>query len=99
VRKLASKVLAVCLMACSATSAFAQPLPNTTTMSCASARRLVYARGAIVLATGPTTYDRYIAGDGYCTSDEYPSPAFVASADSRECFIGYTCESRPRIDR
>ena len=63
-------------------------------MSCAAAKNLVSTRGAIVLATGPAIYDRYVADNGYCQRDEDTNPAFVASADTRQCFIGYYCYQR-----
>ena len=91
----ASKGLAVCLALSAASPCFAQARPNTATMSCRAAAGLVASHGAIVLSTGPTTYDRYVVGDGYCNRDEVTKPAFVPSADNPECFIGYYCISKP----
>jgi hypothetical protein len=87
----AFKGFAASLVLCAASPRFAQGRPDTTTMSCKAAAALVTARGAIVLSTGPTTYDRYVRDGGFCTADEFAKPAFVASADNRQCFIGYYC--------
>ena len=64
---------------------------NTTQMGCAAARQLVTRQGAIVLRTSATTYNRYVATRAYCTVTEITDPAFVPTADARDCFVGYTC--------
>jgi hypothetical protein len=64
---------------------------TTARMGCTAARDLVTRQGAIVLRTSPTTYDRYVATRAYCMSTEVTEPAFVPSADARDCFVGYTC--------
>ena len=74
--------------------ALAQSRPLTLRMSCNGARQLVAARGAIVLNTGPTTYDRYVAGNGQCALGEVIDPAWVPTADNPQCPIGYRCVSR-----
>ncbi len=81
-----------CLSALSFDAASAQGRPDTTHMSCAQARGLVVARGAIVLGTGPNLYDRYVDHRGFCTPTEETKPAFVRSGDAPQCFIGYRCE-------
>jgi hypothetical protein len=83
------------LVWCANQPAFAQGRPDTTRMQCRAAAALVSARGAIVLSTGPNTYDRYVRGDGFCLPDEVTRPAFVPAADNPQCFIGYYCLSRP----
>jgi hypothetical protein len=64
-------------------------------MSCASARSLVSTRGAVVLGSGPDIYDRYVATQGFCQRDEMTKPGWVATSDTRQCFVGYVCA---RID-
>ena len=64
---------------------------NTTRMGCAAARDLVTRQGAIVLRTGATTYDRYVATRAYCMVTEITETAFVPTADARNCLIGYKC--------
>jgi hypothetical protein len=73
-------------------AAQAQGRPDSLRMSCASARGLVSSRGAAVVGTGRNIYDRYVASQGFCQRDEIAKPAWVATGDTRQCFIGYTCE-------
>ena len=77
-----------------ATTAVAQPRPLTTNMTCAAASALVSARGAVVLGTGPHTYDRYVAHPGFCDRGQGYDPAFERTADSAQCFVGYRCRGR-----
>jgi hypothetical protein len=103
VRFAASFVTALALNASVADTAAAQSRPDTTRMSCAAARALVTARGAIVLGTGsslydrnaPPLYDRFVVSLAYCSSTQVLEPAFVPATDNRQCFIGYTCRRRP----
>ena len=64
---------------------------NTTRMSCVAAAQLVTRQGAIVLRTSATTYNRFVVSRAYCMRTEITEPAFVATADNRQCFVGYTC--------
>ena len=68
--------------------------PSTTAMSCNQARALVSARGAIVLATGARTYDRFVSNAGLCSLGEIAEPAFEPSAENPQCFVGYRCVYR-----
>jgi hypothetical protein len=79
--------------------ALAQSHPLTLQMSCHGARELVGAQGAIVLNTGPTTYDRYVAAGSQCVLGEVTEPAWVPTADTPQCPIGYRCVIRPRPSR
>ena len=74
--------------------AFAQSRPLTTRMSCAQAKGLVASQGAVVLNTGPLTYDRYVGSSSACALGEVMEPAWVPTADSAQCPIGYRCASR-----
>ena len=65
--------------------------PNTTAMTCSQAVNLVNSHGAIVLSTGRFTYDRYVAGYGFCSSGQYLKRAYVPTLDTRRCRIGYIC--------
>ena len=88
----AIKGLAACLALCAASPCcFAQGRPDTMKMSCAAAKNLVTRQHAIVLGTGPTIYDRYVASDAFCQADEVGRAAFVRSADNPQCFIGFYC--------
>jgi hypothetical protein len=77
-----------------ATAAVAQPRPSTLGMSCSQARALVASQGAVVLGTGPNTYDRYVAHAGFCPRDQLPEPAFERTADNPQCYVGGRCVSR-----
>jgi hypothetical protein len=69
----------------------AQSRPDTTRMNCAAARALVTKQGGIVLGTGPSLFDRYVSSRAHCLSGQMTEPAFVPTADDRQCFLGYTC--------
>ena len=70
--------------------------PDVRTMSCAQASAIVRQSGAVVLTTGRYTYDRYVAGQRYCERPFVIRRAWVATGDTRQCNIGYTCEQRIR---
>lgn len=86
------RVAATLLFTVLATSAFARP--DTRAMDCRDAQLLVQRSGALVLTTGPMTYDRYVASDRFCDSSaRYIHPAWVTTRDDNRCLIGYTCQS------
>ncbi len=93
----AMKTLSLILIAMAglATEAIAQPRPSSLAMSCGQARSLVANRGAIVLGTGRYTYDRYVSSQVFCLRDEYVRPAWVPTADTPQCPVGYTCVDDP----
>jgi hypothetical protein len=78
-----------------ATGALAQPRPSSLAMSCGQARSLVAYRGAVVLGTGRYTYDRYVNSQGFCLRSQYTRAAWVPTADTLQCFVGYTCVDDP----
>jgi hypothetical protein len=82
-----------------ASGAFAQSHPLTLRMSCPQARDLVAVQGAVVLNTGPTTYDRYVSSSNACILGERVEPAWVPTGDTPQCFIGYRCVTRPTSSR
>jgi hypothetical protein len=59
--------------------------------SCSELKNVVQTYGAVVLYTGPYTYDRYVSHGGYCEWGEQPSAAWVPSRDNDSCWVGYTC--------
>jgi hypothetical protein len=84
--------LAATLVAADAgTRASAQSRPSTLAMSCAQTARLVGSRGAIVMNTGPNTYDRYVSNRNFCEINEVLEPIWAPTADNPQCFIGYRC--------
>ena len=76
------------------TGVSSQTRPLTSSMACAQAAGHVASQGAIVLSTGPYTYDRYVSGPSFCTYGEFPDPAWVPTADNPQCFVGYQCRGR-----
>ena len=83
-----------------ATGVAAQSRPSTLNMSCAQARGLVAAHGGIVLGTSAYTYDRFVVHRGFCLITETTKPEWVPTADTPQCFIGYSCkEAQPLLDR
>lgn len=73
--------------------AMAQSGPTTLSMTCAHARGIVTSQGAVVLHTGPTTYDRYVRDSSFCALQETGRPAWVRTADVALCPIGQVCRS------
>lgn len=79
--------------------ALAQRQPYTPSMACADVIALVNKVGAIVLYTGPNTYDRYVRDRSFCGSfAEQVKPEWVLSRDKRQCFPLYVCFFPSRDD-
>lgn len=58
--------------------------PDTRLMTCAQVRSLIAQHGAIVLATGPTTFDRYVsAGGARCKVGQVAQRVSVPSRDGK----------------
>ncbi len=87
--------LAAALQAALVASAAAQGHPATARMTCAEAAGLVAAAGAAVLATGPRTYERFVAHAGICLLGEIAVPAWVPTRDTPQCPVGAVCRDRP----
>lgn len=77
-----------------ATGALAQGRPATPAMSCAAAGALVARAGAIVLTTGPISYDRIVRDGGFCALPETTEPAYETTLDNPQCFVGYRCKDK-----
>jgi hypothetical protein len=87
-------VAAILVIASTSADAWAQSRPLTTRMSCAQAQGLVASQRSVVLSTGPFTYDRYVGSYGSCAGGETLDPAWVPTADTPQCPIGYRCITR-----
>ncbi len=74
-----------------ASAALAQSGPSTQAMTCGQAQSLVASRGAVVLHTGPTTYDRFVAGRGACMGNDTNEPVWVPTRDNPQCAL-FVCE-------
>jgi hypothetical protein len=89
------KVLSIAvIVSVMAEHAAAEARPDTNRLTCAAAQALVQKHGAIVLGTGPALFDRYVSSAAPCTSGDVTEPAFVPTADNRQCWVGYTCRQR-----
>jgi hypothetical protein len=86
--------VSVLVLVSTCADAWAQSRPLTLRMSCAQAQGLVASQKAIVLSTGPFTYDRYVGSYGYCAPGETLDPAWVPTADTAQCPVGYRCITR-----
>lgn len=81
-----------------ASGAQAQGRPSTLAMSCAQAQGLVAQSGAVVLTTGPYTFDRFVRNRSFCTPDENLEPTWAPTRDVAQCLVGYRCErTRDRV--
>ena len=78
-------------LALAATGAVAQPRPSTQAMTCGQTQALVASRGAVVLNTSPTTYDRFVASRAFCQFNETIQPIWAPTRDTPQCPIGYRC--------
>ena len=61
---------------------------------CAAVAAAVTSRGAVVLDTGPGTFERVVRDAGLCALEETTRPAFEPTADDPRCFVGYRCVDR-----
>lgn len=73
----------------------AQRRPDARVLSCDQARSLVRQNGAVVMTTGRYTYDRYVADDRFCHFGEITEPAWIGTADTPSCRVGYRCINDP----
>lgn len=79
------------------TANVAEARPSTLTMSCHQAQRMVASRGAVVMTTGPHTYDRFVANPGFCEVAEWAHSATARTKDRQDCPMGYICNTAPPL--
>jgi hypothetical protein len=79
------------------TATAASARQSTLGMSCRQAQNLLARSGAVVLSTGPHTYDRFVRSPGYCEVAQWADSATAPTRDSRACPLGYTCSNNPPI--
>jgi hypothetical protein len=91
-------VLLAALLALVVTSADAQTRPSTQNLTCGQAAGLVASRGAIVMNTGRTTYDRFVASRRFCLYGELLEPVWAPTRDVAQCFVGYRCNQNADDD-
>jgi hypothetical protein len=93
-----AKMVSSILVATLAASSLAEARPSTTTMSCGQAAATVAKAGAIVLTTGPNTYERFVASNAQCLPGEITEAAQAPTTDSPSCTVGYVCKQREQYE-
>lgn len=68
--------------------------PDTRAMTCEQARAFVRSKGAVVMTTGPHTYDRIVSSAGFCDSDEETWVKVAPTRDDPNCRVGSYCRTR-----
>lgn len=79
------------MLVAGAVSAAAQSRLDTRKMVCQQAINTVINRGAVVMTTGPGTYERIVADERFCLMGESAERAFAQTRDTPRCFVGYYC--------
>ncbi len=82
---------ALSLIVLGTSGASSQNRPDVRQMTCGVAQDIVRKSGAIVLTTGPHTFDRYVVHRGYCSPGEMTVAAFEQTVNGSACFIGSRC--------
>ena len=77
-----------------ASTASAQTQLDARSVPCAHLAATVRNRGAVVISSGPYTYDRYVTGGQFCVRPEIAVPAWISTVDAGQCFVGYVCRDR-----
>lgn len=96
-RMLHRPAMTVALLAALASPAAAQGRPDARAMSCGEVRAMIWAQGAVVLTTGPHTYDRYVAGTRFCALPEVALPQTIRTRDGERCVV-LACRADPFED-
>ncbi|TPM38100.1 hypothetical protein [Mesorhizobium sp. B2-3-4] len=79
-----------------ATTGLAAARPDSRSMSCAEIQSMIQSRRAVVLTTGPNTYDRYVRQFGNeCDWPDIPMSAYIPSRDG-DCPV-HRCQD-PGLD-
>lgn len=74
-----------------AATGLANARPDTRKTSCGELQQMIQSRHAVVLTTGPNTYDRYVRQFGNeCDWPQVPMSAYVQTRDGR-CPL-YRCD-------
>ncbi len=68
--------------------------PDTRAYTCDQGRSLIAQSGAIVMTTGPNTFDRIVHNRGFCTHGQDTVSEIVPASDDPRCRIGYTCRDK-----
>ncbi len=64
---------------------------SSRSMSCAATNAFVQTKGAVILYTDRTEFDRYVRSALFCYPEQVTEDAFVPTNNNPACHIGYTC--------
>ena len=87
------RAIVTVLVVLAATPALARP--DARAMTCAGLNALIAREGAVVVTTGPHTYQRFVASWGFCDPWEMLQPVYQVTADNRRCVVHSICGDRP----
>jgi hypothetical protein len=93
-RLVSASVYAVIVTLSAASVASAQQRPDTRALPCAGARALVQDYQAVVMTTGPYTYDRIVSGFGLCERGQITEIKMAPTQDNPSCHVGYVCKEK-----
>ncbi|WP_217568584.1 hypothetical protein [Mesorhizobium sp. GbtcB19] len=80
-----------------AATSFADARPDTRKMTCAQTRDLIRSERAVVLTTGPNTYDRYVQQfSNECIAPDVPMADYVPTSDG-QCMVYLCKEPSPMV--
>lgn len=83
---------AIALVISLASSAAIAAIPETTNLTCREAQSLVKRNGVINMTVNGGRYQRFVADDSWCFSDEYAALTWTPTADQDNCVL-YTCKA------
>jgi hypothetical protein len=72
--------------------------PDARTMTCSQIQALLDREGAVVISTGPNTFDLFVSGQAGCSGTEVARATSIAASDTSQCQV-YRCQSRIRGPR
>ncbi|MDJ0931870.1 hypothetical protein [Breoghania sp.] len=90
-RRMAASILILVSCILSVGSAYAAR-PDTRSMTCAQAQDFVRCHGAVVMTTGPHTFQRFVSQQRYCDRWQQLFPERAPTRDNSQCVVGYRCD-------
>ncbi|MCK7614141.1 hypothetical protein [Roseibium sediminicola] len=83
---------AVCLVLTASLAHAQAGRPDTRRLTCNEAQQLVQKSGSIVMTTGPSTFEKFVANASYCLPQSNQVRAnFAPTKDNPECAVGNRC--------
>lgn len=91
-KTIGSVVSGFLILQTSATAMAQTGRPDTRQLTCSQAQSLVKDRGSVVMTTGPTTFDKFVANAGFCESRSNSLRArYAPTKDNPKCAVGFRC--------